>query len=154
MKTYDLICALRDFLQTELKGMSLPDPLMGQDVSPRVFIHNVPDRQDAAPGTYPFIIVRFAEGRTDDNQCRCEDEILLAVGIWAPDSQEQAGLLTAATLDFLRISFRSRRLIADRFEMIELEASQPEPQKQWNEYHLATVTTRWNYTIPRRAVGE
>ena len=155
MKSYDLILALRDFLRQELTALSLPDPLAGHDVSPRVFIHNLPDRQTAAgemPATYPFIIIRLAEGETDDAQNICTDSVLLVVGVWAPESQEQAGLLTARTLDFLRISLRARRLISERFELEELSITQPEPQKQWNEYHLATVNTRWNYTIPRRAV--
>ena len=56
------------------------------------------------------------------------------------------------TLDFLRISLRAKRLISERFELEELSVTQPEPKRQWNEYHLATVNTRWNYTIPRRAV--
>lgn len=157
MKSYDLILALRDFLVKELAALSLPDPFSGHDVSPRVFIHNLPDRQTAAgetPATYPFIIIRLAEGETDDNQCRCIDTVVLAVGVWMPESQEQAGLLAAQTLDFLRISLRAKRLIDARFELEELSVTQPEPKRQWNEYHLATVNTRWNYTIPRRAVGE
>ncbi len=157
MKSYDLILALRDVLRKELAALSLPDTLTGFDVSPRVFIHNLPDRQTVAgepPAAWPFIIVRLAEGETDDNQCRCIDTVVLAVGVWAPESQEQAGLLAARTLDFLRITLRSARLIGERFELEELSVTQPEPQKQWNEYHLATVNTRWNYTIPRRAVGD
>ena len=155
MKSYDLILALRDFLVKELAALSLPDPFSGHDVSPRVFIHNLPDRQTApgeTPATYPFIIIRLAEGEADDNQCRCIDTVVLAVGVWSPESQEQAGLLTAQTLDFLRISLRAKRLISERFELEELSVTQPEPKRQWNEYHLATVNTRWNYTIPRRAV--
>lgn len=157
MKSYDLILTLRDVLREEFAGLSLPDPNTGVDVSPRVFIHNLPDRLSESgdlPATYPFVIIRLAEGETDDNQCRCIDTVVLAVGVWAPESQEQAGLLTAQTLDFLRISLRAKRLINERFELEEAGFTQPEPQKQWNEYHLATVNTRWNYTIPRRAVGE
>lgn len=155
MKSYDLILALRDFLRRELAVLPLPDPNTGVDVSPRVFIHNLSDRLSEngdLPATYPFVIIRLAEGETDDNQCRCIDTVVLAVGVWAPESQEQAGLLAAQTLDFLRISLRATRIIDERFELEELNATQPEPQKQWNEYHLATVNTRWNYTIPRRAV--
>ena len=157
MKSYDLILSLRDFLRNELAGISLPEPSSGLDIAPRVFIHNLPDRRSEngdLPATYPFIIIRLAEGETDDNQCRCTDTLILAVGVWAPENQEQAGLLAAQILDFLRISLRAKRLIGGRFELEELSITQPEPQKQWNEYHLATVNTRWNYTIPRRAVGE
>lgn len=155
MKSYDLILGLRDFLCKELAGLSLPEPSSGLDIAPRVFIHNLPDRLSESgdlPATYPFVIIRLAEGETDDNQCRCIDTVVLAVGVWAPESQEQAGLLAAQTLDFLRISLRATRIIDERFELEELNVTQPEPQKQWNEYHLATVNTRWNYTIPRRAV--
>lgn len=155
MKSYDLLLSLRDFLRHELAALSLPDPFSGQDAHPRVFIHNLPDRQTATgdtPATYPFVIIRLAEGETDDNGCRCIDTVVLAVGVWSPESQEQAGLLAARTLDFLRISLRAQRLIGERFELEELSFTQPEPKRQWNEYHLATVNTRWNYTIPRRAV--
>ena len=64
----------------------------------------------------------------------------------------QAGLLAAQTLDAIRISLRATRIIGERFELEEWNVAQPEPKKQWNEYHLATVNTRWNYTIPRRAM--
>lgn len=157
MKSCDLILALRDFLVKELAPLSLPDPSTGHDVSPRVFIHNLPDRLSESgdlPAGYPFVIIRLAGGETDDNQCRCTDTLVLAVGVWSPESQEQAGLLAAQTLDFLRISLRSARILGERFELEELSVTQPEPKRQWNEYHLATVNTRWNYTIPRRAVGE
>lgn len=157
MKSYDLICAVRDFLRAELRNLPLPDPATNLDAAPRVFVHNLPDRRDDAeeyPSTYPFVIVRLAEGETDDSRCRCVDTLVLVVGVWAPESQEQAGLLTALTLDWLRSSLRAGRVIDGRFELEELGVTQPEPQRQWNEYHLATVDARWNYTIPRRAVGE
>lgn len=157
MKSYDLICAVRDFLRAELRNLPLPDPAAGRDAAPRVFVHNLPDRredEDEYPATYPFVIVRLAEGDTDDTLCRCVDTLVLVVGVWAPESQEQAGLLTAQTLDAIRISLRAGRVIGGRFELEELGFSQPEPKRQWNEYHLATVNTRWNYTFPRRAVGE
>ena len=157
MKSYDLMLALRDFLRKELAELPLPDPNTGFDVSPHVFIHNLPDRQTAAgeiPAAWPFVIVRLDEGETDDDQCLCIDTVVLAVGVWAPESQEQAGLLAAQTLDAIRISLRATRIIGERVELEELNITQPEPQKQWNEYHLATVKTRWNYTIPRRAVGQ
>lgn len=157
MKSYDLLLAVRDFLRAELRNLPLPDPSSGLDAAPRVFVHNLPDRRDDAdeyPASYPFVIVRLAEGETDDSQCRCVDALVLVVGVWAPESQEQAGLLTAQTLDAIRISLRAGRVIDDRFELEELGFTQPEPQRQWNEYHLATVNTRWNYTIPRRVVGE
>lgn len=155
MKSYDLILSLRDFLRTELAVLPLPDPITGFDVSPHVFIHNLPDRLSESgdlPASYPFVIIRLAEGETDDNQCRCIDTVMLVVGVWAPESQEQAGLLATQTLDAIRISLRAARIIGERFELEELNVAQPEPQKQWNEYHLATVNTRWNYTIPRRAM--
>ena len=157
MKSYDLMLALRDFLRKELAELPLPDPNTGFDVSPHVFIHNLPDRQTAAgeiPAAWPFVIVRLDEGETDDDQCLCIDTVVLAVGVWAPESQEQAGLLAAQTLDAIRISLRATRIIGERCVLDELNITQPEPQKQWNEYHLATVKTRWNYTIPRRAVGQ
>lgn len=157
MKSYDLILSLRDFLRKELAVLPLPDPITGFDVSPHVFIHNLPDRLSESgdlPASYPFVIIRLAEGETDDNQCRCIDTVMLVVGVWALESQEQAGLLAAQTLDAIRISLRATRIIGERFELEELNVTQPEPRKQWNEYHLATVNTRWNYTIPRRAVGQ
>ncbi len=157
MKSYDLILALHSFLFNELAGISLPDPVSRRDITPRIFIHNLPDRVSETgdpPASYPFVIIRLAGGETDDALCRCTDTVVLAVGVWSPESQEQAGLLTVQMLDFLRISLRAARIIGKRFELEELSVTQPEPHKQWNEYHLSSVNTRWNYTIPRRAVGE
>lgn len=152
MRSRHLLLALRDFLKESLKDCALPDPETGTDAAPRVFLHNLPDAR-TGDVAYPFVIARL--GTYDCDEERCEDTVSLAVGVWSPQSQEQAGLLTAHTLDVLRAALMRRRLLAQTFDLVlPLEGSQPEPRKQWNEYHLATLITRWNYAVPRRPLAD
>ena len=151
MKSRQLLLALRDFLRANLQDTLLPDPETGATITPRVFIHNLPDARDG-DAAYPFVVVRLGTYESDEEQC--EDTVSLAVGVWAPENQEQAGLLTAETLDALRAVLMRQRLLADTFDLaLPLEGSQPEPRKQCNEYHLATLITRWNYAISRRPLS-
>ena len=152
MKSRQLLLALRDFLRERLKDTLLPDPATGAALAPRVFLHNLPDARDG-DAAYPFVIVRLGSYESDEEQC--EDTVSLAVGVWSPESQEQAGLLTAETLDALRAALMRQRLVGEIFDLVlPLEGNQPEPRKQWNEYHLATLITRWNYAIPRRGLHD
>lgn len=159
MKSRQLMLCLKDFL-SGLSGPLLPDPSApaprhhadaGTDAALRVFLHGLPDRPES--GSFPFVVIRFLSGDVENESAdpHCEDTLLLAVGVWAPRDQEQAGLLLASTLDALRSSLWRTRVLGDQFELADITVTQPEPKERWHEYHLCTLTTRWNYAFPLRS---
>ena len=71
------------------------------------------------------------------------------------DAHPQAGILLAELLDCLRRSLWKGRILAGRFELEEqVKAEIPTPRTRWNEYHLATIETVWNYVWPSRGLEE
>ena len=144
-----LLCALRDRLTAELAAR--PFPAARSAARPaRVYLHGLPrDREEAC---YPFVVLRWSGGEVAseaDHRVVLRDSVALALGVYSPDSQEEAGLLLAELLDLLRRVIWTTRLLAGRFVLDEpLKAAIPGPRDRWNEYHLATLETSWNYTWP------
>lgn len=148
MRSHELIIALRDHIAKELENYPFPDP-SGEDHSCRVFLHGLPDAQDAK--TYPFVCVRWVDGELEeaDAQAGVKETVALVVGVYTPESQEAAGYLLAQLIDALMGIVRRTRLLAQRFQLVlPIQAGIPDPERKWNEYHMATVTTTWQYAIP------
>lgn len=122
----------------------------------RVFLHGLPQEQGDA--CYPFVIVRWISGSIESETAqvtRLRETVGLALGIHSPETQEQAGILLAELLDCLRRYFWKGRVLAGRFELEEpVKAEIPTPRQRWNEYHLATMETVWNYVWPSRGLEE
>ena len=121
----------------------------------RVFLHGLPQEQGAC---YPFVIVRWISGSMEEETAqvtRLRETVGLALGVYASKTQEQAGILLAELLDCLRRSIWKGRILAGRFELEEpVKAEIPTPRTRWNEYHLATIETIWNYVWPSRGLEE
>ena len=77
----------------------------------QVFLHGLPEDQR---GTYPFVCVRWASGSLDEDADGAEgrETLALVVGMFAPEGQEQAGLILAELLDWLRAVLRRNRVVA------------------------------------------
>lgn len=122
----------------------------------RVFLHGLPQEQGDA--CYPFVIVRWISGSMEEETAqvtRLRETVGLALGVYASKTQEQAGILLAELLDCLRRSLWKGRVLAGRFELEEpVKAEIPTPRTRWNEYHLATIETVWNYVWPSRGLEE
>lgn len=121
----------------------------------RVFLHGLPQEQGDA--CYPFVIVRWISGSVEETAqvTRLRETVGLALGVYASKTQEQAGILLAELLDCLRRSLWKGRILAGRFELEEpVKAEIPTPRTRWNEYHLATIETVWNYVWPSRGLEE
>lgn len=144
-----LLCALRDRLTAELADRPFP-AARGAARPARVYLHGLPREQEEA--CYPFVVLRWSGGEVSsqaDHRVVLRDSVALALGVYSPDSQEEAGLLLAELLDLLRRVLWTTRLLADRFALEEpLKAAIPGPRDRWNEYHLATLETSWNYVWP------
>lgn len=144
-----LLCALRDRLTAELAAHPFP-AARGAARPARVYLHGLPREQEEA--CYPFVVLRWSGGEVAseaDHRVVLRDSVALALGVYSPDSQEEAGLLLAELLDLLRRVLWTTRLLAGRFALEEpLKAAIPGPRDRWNEYHLATLETSWNYTWP------
>lgn len=145
-----LLCALRDRLTAALAASPFPAS-RGAARPARVYLHGLPREQDEA--CYPFVVLRWSGGEVAseaDHRVILRDSVALALGVYSPDgSPEAAGLLLAELLDRLRRVLWTTRLLADRFVLEEpLKAAMPGPRERWNEYHLATLETTWNYVWP------
>lgn len=144
-----LLCALRDRLSAALAAHPFP-AARGAARPARVYLHGLPRELEEA--CYPFVVLRWSGGEVAseaDHRVVLRDSVALALGVHSPDSQEEAGLLLAELLDLLRRVLWTTRLLADRFVLEEpLKAAIPGPRERWNEYHLATLQTSWNYVWP------
>lgn len=153
MTSRKLLLSLCEFVEDSVKSYPFPSPEEKmQDV--RVFLHGLPEEQEA--GIFPFVIVRFTDSEIAserDGQTILRDTVLLALGVYAPKDQRQAGLLCAELLDCLRRAIWKKRLLAEVFELVEpLRASCPDSGRQMHRYHWATLETVWNYTWPPKAL--
>ncbi len=150
-----LLCELADFIRQGVAGYPFPDPSGGM-LDCRVYLHGAPEDQD--DNVYPFVIIRWLEGDVesmDDGQTILRDTVGLVLGVHSPHSQAEAGLLCAELLDCLRRMIWKKRLLAQRFELVEpLRASIPGIKQEVHRFHMATIETVWNYVWPPKALEE
>lgn len=150
-----LLTSLMDFTRTTVKNYPFPDP-SGSWQDCRVFLHGLPEGQEDE--TFPFVIVRWLEGEVGsepDSESLIKDTVGLFLGVYAPRSQAEAGLLSAELLDVLRHALWKQRIVNRRFQLIEpIRATAPEIRQQVHNYHLATIETVWSYVWPPKAFND
>lgn len=150
-----LISALFEFVREAVKGYPFPDP-SGKWQDCRVFIHGMPEDQEDE--VYPFVLIRWVEGEitsAPDSRTVLQDAVSLILGVHAPRSQAEAGLLCAELLDCLRRALWKKRIIASRFELVEpLRAAMPGLEQRLHTFHMLTLETVWNYVWPPKALEE
>ena len=150
-----LLLELKDHLEGIVHDYAFPSP-DGEPVDTRVFLHGLPQEQQ--DHCFPFVIARWMNGNLNDSGVhtgQLVDTVGLALGVFAPKDQEQAGILLADLIDCLRIGLWHDRILANRFELeLPLATTIPDVRQKWNEYHLATMETRWNYVWPSRGLRE
>ena len=138
MKSKELLLSVREMLIGAMQDYPFPASDGGHG-DLQVFLHGLPEDQR---GTYPFICIRWASGGIDEGMEGAEGR------------QEQAGLLLAELLDWLRAVLRRNRVVAKKFELqYPLKSSMPEPDRQWIEHHYATVYPEYQYVIPSIPLG-
>lgn len=156
MRSRGLLLAVKELLTGAMKDYPFPVP-DGSCEGLQVFLHGLPDEQGGR--TYPFICVRWAGGDINEGAdvyggAEGRETLALVLGLYAPESQEQAGLLLAELLDWTRAVLRRNRVVAKMFQLeLPLKASIPDPEKQWTEYHMATVFPEYQYVIPSTPLG-
>lgn len=150
-----LLTSLCEYLRHALAGYEFPE-VGGSSVALRVFLYGLPEGQEEK--TYPFVVVRWAEGEIvseADGRTILTDTVLLGLGVYSPESPEQAGILLAELIDCLRRALCIERILASRFELVEpLRCAMPESGRQMHKFHLATIETVWNYVWPPRNLTE
>ena len=152
MKSKELLLSVREMLIGAMQDYPFP-ACDGGHGDLQVFLHGLPEDQR---GTYPFICIRWASGGIDEGMEGAEgrETLALVIGMFAPEGQEQAGLLLAELLDWLRAVLRRNRVVAKKFELqYPLKSSMPEPDRQWIEHHYATVYPEYQYVIPSIPLG-
>lgn len=150
-----LLTELVKFVRDTVKGYPFPDP-SGAWLDCRVYLHGLPEEQE--DGIYPFVLVRWAEGEVQSDQdarTSLRDNVILALGVHAPRSQAEAGLLCAELMDVLRRALWKKRILSGRFELVEpLKSAMPGIQQQVHRFHMATIETVWDYVWPPKALEE
>ena len=124
-----LLTCLVKLVQEAFVDYPFPAPQGGGMQPVQVFLHGLPERQQE--GCYPFVIVRWIEGQVElepDHKTMLHDTVGLALGVYSPADQEQAGLLLAEMLDCLRRQLWKTRLLAERFELEGAESQYPYAQ--------------------------
>ena len=145
-----------EMLTEAMKEYPFPAP-DGSCEDLQVFLHGLPDEQGRR--TYPFICVRWVSGDINEGVdgyigAEGRETLALVLGMYAPESQEQAGLILAELLDWTRAVLRRNRVVDKKFQLeLPLKASIPDPEKQWMEYHMATVFPEYQYIIPSTPLG-
>ena len=155
MSSRQLLLELRELVRGALRDLPFPSPDGDGLQAVQVFLHGLPEDQEE--GCYPFVIVRWVDGQVElepDHKTLLHDSVALALGVYSPESQEQAGLLLAEMHDCLRRAVWTCRLLAGRYQLEELKSAVPPPKQRWHQYHLATIETVWNYTWPPRGLNE
>ncbi|MEI3478844.1 MAG: hypothetical protein V8Q84_06690 [Bilophila sp.] len=156
MRSRELVLAVRDMLADAVKDYPFPSP-DGSREDLQVFLHGLPEEQGAR--TFPFICVRWVGGDINESiatygRAESRETLALVLGLYAPESQEQAGLILAELLDWTRAVLRRNRIVAGKFQLeLPLRASVPDPEKQWIEYHMATIFPEYQYRIPSTSLG-
>ncbi len=149
MKSEQLLLALENWLTSELAGLELPDPDSTCTTGPEVHLHSLPERGLGDDKSWPFVVARLAAGNTQEEQA--DESVVLGIGVYAPDNQRLAGLLTARVLDTIRAGLMRDRIIGKKFEIIlPISFTAPEPGREWNDYHFVTIETQWKYMLQRR----
>ncbi|MDL2279072.1 hypothetical protein LJC15_00210 [Desulfovibrio sp. OttesenSCG-928-G11] len=164
MRAHKLLLDLKDFLSPLLAEFPLPspDPAAEQGLGQaKIFFGNVPDSPaEEMPERFPFVILRWMEGEDNEDSSATshEEQAALILGVFAPQGPEQAELVTAALLDFLREKLLERRLLPESAPMFDLvlplACAKPEPEKRQHNYHIATILTRWNHVSARRPLPQ
>ncbi len=151
MKSEELMLALESWIVQTMAGLELPCPRSGHQGPPQVYLHALPDRGLGDQTAWPFIVARLASGKTDEE--RADETVMLGIGVYAPEDQRLAGLLTARCLDTIRAGLLRDRIIGKKFEVVlPVSFAAPEPGREWHDYHFVTVETHWKYMLPRRSL--
>ena len=111
MRSRELLLAVKEMLTEAMKEDPFPTP-DGSCEDLQVFLHGLPDEQGRR--TYPFICVRWVSGDINEGVdgyigAEGRETLALVLGMYAPESQEQAGLILAELLDWTRAVLRRNR---------------------------------------------
>jgi len=155
MRAYKLLHDLEVFLNKVLADFSLPDPAGNGIKPPRCYFGDVPDdEQSVFPERFPFLIIRWVKGESEEDGGN-QEEVALIFGFYAPEGAAQAELISAALLDHVRRALMQLRVLGQSFDLqLPLEAAKPDPERRQHNYHIATIITRWSHQTPRRPLSQ
>ena len=150
MRNEDLIACIVDLMKKELKNYHYPQIDGKFDVC-NVYRYNVPSTQDTK--SYPFLIVRLIECEVEEDFnngfCDVVSSVAIGLGIFSQDGPEIAGKLLDNLCDTVLYILRRTRTIDDRFNRrMPLNLTVPEPDKQWHDFHMATIISQWDFIVP------
>ena len=148
MKSYYLLKELTAVFEREIGDLFFPHA-DGTDRPLHIYLHAWP--QDQTSDVFPSICIRWggSEMGEEEAEAHLVDTVAIALGVYAPDNQEEAGLLLAQLNDAVMTTLNKYRLLANQFQRIyPVRSEQPSPDRKWSEYHAATIVTQWDYMVP------
>lgn len=143
MRSFALMRALKAFVSEKLQPTAS---------GVGVYVGGLPFDEEEA---FPFVVLRLAEGSVENQpDCGCcTDKILLHVGVWEPESIEDATFACLSVCDELRGALWYERVLDERYELEEVRVVIPDPERTQHEYHILTLVTSWNYLVPPHHAG-
>lgn len=131
---------------------------------PHIYLGDLPVlTAEELPDRFPFALIFWGGGENRESEIfdGAEDvDILLGVyvkpGLQPNQLQPQAEteLLCAAWSDHIRALLIRNRLLANLFDLqLPLRVQKPLPEKKQHQYHLLTINTRWQYSLPARSLS-
>lgn len=147
----NLLTELKQRVEEILHSLPMEHPGDRTLMRPRVFLGAIPRRVDA-DAAFPCVVLRWMKGR-DEEDGRTET-VDLYLGVFAESGMDEAEQWTALLMGRLRRELvQQRRLGAWELELPVLSAK-PDPEKQQEKYHLATISTQWRGFAPHEPVTE
>ena len=148
MTTLLLLRALKTFLADGLADFYMEAPDKVELSRPSVFLGALPPKVKDEEA-FPFAILRWDAG--EDHEDRAEETVEIILGVYAADGPEIAEEWAVSLASRIRRLLRDNPILDQRYELqFPVSARKPDPKRQQNQYHLATIRTTWRISAPEQ----
>jgi len=149
----DLLTELEVFLRQALATIPLPSPdrEVGELAPAQVFLGAIP-RKIEDHRAFPCAVLRWEKGEDDEESSHETVDVLL--GVFSPAGLDLAESWIAVLVSRLRLLFLEKRCLGPWELVMPLTSAKPDPERQQERYHLATISTQWRRTLPSEPVME
>jgi hypothetical protein len=149
----ELLTELEVFLQQALATVPLPSPEKGAgELAPaRVFLGAIP-RTTEEHKAFPCAVLRWQKG--EDTEEDSSETVDILLGVYSPAGLDIAETWIAVLVGRLRRLLLEHRRLGKWEMVLPLTSGKPDPEKQQERFHIATISTQWRRTLPSDPVME
>ncbi|UZP67658.1 hypothetical protein N1030_01445 [Desulfovibrio mangrovi] len=149
----ELLSELEVFLQQALATVPLPSPesVAGELAPARIFLGAIP-RTTEDRKAFPCAVLRWQKG--EDAEDGSTETVDILLGVFCPEGLESAETWIAVLVGRLRRLLLEQRRLSKWEMVLPLASAKPDPERQQERYHLATISTQWRRTLPSDPVME